>query len=168
MKIYLDMDGVISDFKGAVKKLGPEAEKGLDDNAPLEVKQIMWDAIEKAGEDFWSGMEWTSDGKKLWGLLKRFNPTILSSPGKFKSAPSGKALWVRNNIPGTSLFLSDSKSEYIDPYELSILVDDNKDNIGGWEQSGGEGILHTNSGDTERKFLELLWATPEIDISKYF
>jgi hypothetical protein len=168
LKVYCDCDGVLTDFKGAVKKLGPEAEKGLEENAPLKIKQKMWDAIEKAGESFWSNMEWTPDGKDLWELLKRFNPILLSSPGKFKSAPSGKTLWVKNNVPGTPLFLTESKSEYVDPYELSILIDDNKNNIGGWEQSGGKGILHTNSGDTERKFLELLWATPEIDISKYF
>jgi hypothetical protein len=71
-------------------------------------------------------------------------------------------LWVKNNLPGTSLFLTENKSDYVDPYELSVLIDDMKKNIGAWEEVGGVGILHTSTADTERKFLELLWNVPEI------
>ncbi len=168
MKIFLDIDNTLTNFTWAVKNLGEEFTAGLEKDAPLEDKQKMWDAIEKAGEPFWAEMPWKDDGKDLWGLVKRFNPVLLSSPGKFKFAPSGKAQWVKKNVPGTSLFLSDSKSEYVDPYETSILIDDDKGNIGGWEQRGGEGILHTSAADTERKLLELLWAVPEIDLKQYF
>lgn len=168
MKLFVDLDGCLTDFDQAVADLGEEYTAGLADDAPEDVKQKMYDAIEKAGEDFWAKMKWTEDGKELWALVKKLNPTILSSPGKFQSAPAGKILWIQKNIPGTSLFLSDTKSEYIDPYDLSILIDDNRDNIGGWEQGGGEAILHTSAAETERKLLELLWATPEIDLNDYF
>lgn len=107
-------------------------------------------------------MEWKPDGKELWEIVRKFNPVLLSSPGRFTGAPSGKLLWVKNNIPGTTLFLSDNKSEYIDPYEQSVLIDDMKKNIGAWEEVGGEGILHTSTPETERKFLELLWNVPDI------
>ena len=166
MKMYVDLDSTLTDFRKAVTDLGEAA--GLEENAPTNVKQKMYDAIEKAGVSFWADMDWMPEGKKLWNLVKRFNPTILSSPGKFQFAPEGKRTWVIKNIPGTSLFLSDSKSEYVDPYELSILIDDNKDNVGGWEEAGGEAILHTTLDQTERKLLELLWATPEVDVSLYF
>lgn len=168
MKIFLDMDGCLTDFDKAVEALGPDAAKGLSEDATEVEKQTMYDAIEKAGEKFWSEMLWKPDGKELWEIFKPFNPTLLSSPGLFTAAPSGKTLWVRSNLPGTSLFLSNTKSEYIDPYETCVLIDDNKNNIGGWQQAGGEGIIHTTAGDTERKFLELLWATPEIDITQYY
>jgi hypothetical protein len=167
MKLFIDMDGVLCDFNLGVKNLGEEFVAGLEDDAPIEAKQKMWDAIEKAGDSFWADLEWTADGKDLWEVVKKFNPIILSSPGEFRYAPSGKALWVKKNIPGTSLFLSDSKSEYIDPYQLSVLIDDSENNVGGWKERGGEGILHTTAGNTEKKFLELLWATPEIDLSQY-
>ena len=168
MKIYLDMDGVLVNFDQGVTNLGEEFAKGLSDDALPIDKQKMYDAIEKAGAAFWANLKWTSDGKDLWDLIKRFNPVLLSSPGKFSFAPSGKNTWVQNNLPGIPLYFSDNKSDYVDPYELSILIDDSKNNIGGWEGVGGEGILHTTAADTERKLLELLWATPEIDINDYF
>jgi len=168
MKLYVDLDGVLTDFNQAVANLGEEYTAGLADDAPEDVKQKMYDAIEKAGEDFWANMKWTKDGKELWKTVEKFNPTLLSSPGKFQHAPAGKAYWVKMNIPGTSLFLSDSKAEYVDPNELSVLIDDSRNNIGGWEEKGGQGIIHTSAGDTERKLLELLWATPEININDYF
>lgn len=162
MKVFVDLDGCLTDFDKAVRKLGPEAAKGLEVDAPETAKQVMYDAIEKAGEPFWSQMEWKPDGKELWEIVRKFNPVLLSSPGRFTGAPSGKLLWVKNNIPGTTLFLSDNKSEYIDPYEQSVLIDDMKKNIGAWEEVGGEGILHTSTPETERKFLELLWNVPDI------
>jgi hypothetical protein len=162
MKIFLDLDNTITDFDKAVQALSPEAAKGLSGDATETDKQVMYDAIEKAGESFWADMEFKPDGKELWEIVRRFNPVLLSSPGKFSAAPSGKALWVKNNLPGTTLFLSENKSEYIDPYELSVLIDDMKKNIGVWEEAGGVGILHTSTSNTERKFLELLWNVPEI------
>lgn len=162
MKLFLDMDGCLTDFDKAVGKLGPEAAKGLGDDAPEPAKLAMYEAIEKAGESFWSGMEWKSDGKELWEIVRRFNPVLLSSPGQFTGAPSGKIQWVKDNIPGTTLFLSDNKGEYVDRYEQSVLIDDRKKNIGAWEEMGGEGILHTSTPHTERKFLELLWNVPDI------
>ena len=168
MKIFLDLDGCITDFDQGIKDLGEEYTAGLAEDASDEDKQKMYDAIEKAGEKFWADLKWTADGKELWDIVEKFKPTLLSSPGKFTEAPAGKNMWVKKNLPGVSLFLSENKSEYVDPYDLSILIDDNKNNIGGWEQCGGEGILHTTAGDTERKLLELLWATPEINIQDYF
>jgi hypothetical protein len=163
MKLFLDLDGCLTNFDKAVEKLGPEAAKGLPDDAPESDKQVMYDAIEKAGESFWADMEWNPGGKELWEIVRRFNPVLLSSPGKFSAAPSGKAMWIKNNIPGTTLFVTQNKPEYVDPYELSVLIDDMKKNIGAWEEAGGEGILHTSTPETERKFLELLWNVPDIN-----
>ena len=163
MKLFVDLDGTLTAFDKAVTKLGPTAAAGLGENATQADKQIMYDAIEKAGEPFWADMEWLPEGKELWKIVEKFHPVLLSSPGKFQYAPSGKQAWVNNNLPGISLFLTDSKSEYIDPYDMSVLIDDNRNNIGAWEEMGGEGILHTSTSDTERKFLELLWNVPDIN-----
>jgi hypothetical protein len=168
MKIFLDLDGVLCDFDQGVRDLGPEAAAGLAEDAPQATKQVMYDAIEKAGEAWWANLKWTEGGKDLWKIVEKFNPVLLSSPGKFQWASSGKQVWVKNNLPGTSLFLTESKSEYIDPYEMSILIDDNKNNVGAWEESGGEGILYTSTPDMERKFLELLWNVPDLDPSKIY
>lgn len=162
--IYLDMDGCLTDFTKAVTALGEEATAGLAEDAPQDQKQKMYDAIEKAGESFWADMEWTKDGKDLWNLVKPWDPVLISSPGLFRYAESGKIAWVKENIPGTTLYLCDakSKSDYVNPYETSILIDDSKDNIGAWEEVGGIGILYTSIENTEKILLDLLWGRPDL------
>lgn len=160
--IYLDMDECLTAFDKAVTALGEEAAQGLIDDAPQEQKQKMYDAIEAAGETFWADMEWKDDGKDLWKLVEPWEPVLLSKPGKFRFAESGKIAWVKKNLPGTPLILCDDKSEYVDPYETSILIDDDKNNIGAWEEVGGIGILHSSVESTEKTLLDLLWDRPDL------
>ena len=72
-------------------------------------------------------------------------------------------MWVDRNVSGTTLFLSDDNSEYVDPYEKSVLVDDDKKNTLAWEDVGGIAIRHTSTPETEKQFLELLWSIPDLD-----
>ena len=160
MFLALDMDEVICGFKTAVETLGPRAAQGLVEltgKEPTEAqKQGMYDAIEACGEKFWSTLPWKIGGKQLWMLVKPYKPVLLTSPGLFKYAKSGKLLWVKKFIPGTPIFFSDEKSEYVDPYDKSILIDDNKTNISSWEDAGGIGILHTSYEETKEKFLKIV------------
>jgi hypothetical protein len=160
MKLFVDLDNTLTDWDGAVRKLGQGPSKGLGDSAKGEDKQVMYKAINDAGEAFWENLEWALDGRQLWDLFKPFHPILLSSPGDFRSASAGKFAWVKKNIPGTTLYLSKTKSEYVDPYEMSVLVDDDKHNIMAWKERGGIGILHQSLASTERQFLELLWNEP--------
>ncbi len=153
-KLYLDMDGVICDWDGAVKKLGAAPAAGLDKEATQEQKQIMYDAIEKAGPDFWAEMEWLEDGKKLWDLVKEYQPVLLTSPGKFRFAPGGKRVWVENNLPGVSVFIDEYKYEYAEMD--SILIDDTLENISSFKAGGGEGIHHQDYETTKKELEELL------------
>jgi len=168
MKLFVDMDGVLTGFSTAVETLGDKAAEGLSDDATEDQKQVMYDAIEEAGIKFWSTMPWKNDGKSLWTLVQPYNPVLLTSPGKFSHAENGKLLWVKRHIPGTPVYFSDTKSEYVDTYETSILIDDNKTNISAWEEEGGVGILHTSTEATEKIFLELLWESPTLDPSKKY
>jgi len=161
-RLYVDLDDTLCDWTKGVRKLGPVPSEGLLDGATKEQKQKMYDAIESKGPDWWADLEWLPDGKDTWNIFKKYKPTILTSPGLFKSAPAGKETWVMNNIPGTPLFLSDHKSEYVDPYETCILVDDNLNNIEAWTKVGGVGILHKTAEETEKKFLEILWKNKPI------
>jgi hypothetical protein len=163
MKCYLDMDNTITAFSTTVELLGPGPAEGLSDDASELQKQVMYEAIEATGEKFWAGMPWINGGKQLWMLVQPYNPTLLTSPGLFSYAKSGKLQWIKRNIPGTPVFFSDSKSEYVDPYEPCILIDDNKTNIAAWKDEGGIGILHTSFEDTEKKLLELVWKAPVIN-----
>ena len=150
------MDGVLTDFDKAATDIGGGA--GLLDDAPQRDKQDMWDRIEKAGEGFWANMPWMSGGKDLWKLIKIFNPILLTSPGKFKYAESGKLAWIKKNIPGTPVFFEDDKGFYAE--RDAILIDDRLSNISQWLEDGGIGILHENLHKTEVTLLKLLWKMP--------
>ena len=121
----------------------------------------MYDAIEKAGVNFWAEMEWLPEGKKLWDLVKDLNPVLLSSPGKFRFAPGGKQEWVQKNLPGISLFLDEDKYQYAESVNTTILIDDNKENISNWKEAGGIGILHENYAKTKTELQRVLRGEPE-------
>lgn len=153
-KVYLDIDGCLTDFTRAVEDLGPGPAAGLPKDAKQEQKQVMWEAIDKAGPDFWAKMKWTKEGKKVWNLVKDLNPVLLSSPGKMRFAPAGKEIWVKENLPGVSLFLDTDKYQYAE--DDSILIDDTKENISSWRELGGKGILHENFENTKEELKKLL------------
>lgn len=146
VKIFCDMDDVLTAFSASVARLGQAA--GLPFEAPIEAKEAMYKAIDEAGIAFWAGMPWTRGGKHVWEIATRYcpSPVLLSSPGYMRYAPAGKNLWVKFNLPGVPLFLSTTKSEYVE--RDAILIDDSRENIGAWKDCGGLGILY--EGDPAR------------------
>lgn len=153
-KIFVDMDGVLTNFDKAVQDLGEKAALGLVEGAKDEDRDYMYEAIDKAGVEFWSTMEWTPDGKKLWDFLKPYKPALLSSPGQLLYAEAGKTQWVAENIPGTTLLLEPDKYRYAE--RDAILIDDMMDNVSAWEEQGGTGILFEDTDTTIADLTELL------------
>ena len=149
-KVYVDLDGVLVNFKKAIEAIGLK----LDD---LDNKPGMaWSRIAKAGENFWAHAPWMKDGKELWDFVKKYNPTILSAPTTANSSKTGKRIWVKNELGQNIEVILCKKSEkqnYAD--EKSILIDDFDKNIDQWKSRGGIGILHTNAKDTIRKLKDL-------------
>ena len=152
LKVFVDLDGVLTNFKQAVKAIG--AESGVMEGAAETDKLRMYKAINEAGESFWSKMNWTEDGKKLWDFLKPYRPVLLSSPGDFTDAVAGKQIWVCRELPGTTLITE--KDKYIYAERNAILIDDMKDNVGAWNEAGGVGILHTDFDSTKKRLLDIL------------
>ena len=151
-KIYLDMDGVITDFDQQFKELTGvdprtfEAKHGTD---------MFWQEIDKAGVGFWRGMKWMDGGEALYNRVSQFDHELLSSPSRGDSSKIGKRLWRRDKTPSTKLTLAYSarKKNYAAPNH--ILIDDRVDNIKQWEDAGGIGILYT-SFDQANKELDKL------------
>ena len=176
-RIFLDMDGCITDFVKEFNKAtaGSNEFPPADGLGPHEYemkhgKNTFWKAIETAGEDFWSGMEWLADGKELWSYVSQFDPTILSAPSRDPECITGKVKWLQNNInlpnydvqlksrrgwDGVSkIILNSNKGQFaVGPND--ILIDDTKKKIDMWEAAGGTGILHTSATDTIRQLKEL-------------
>lgn len=149
-KLYVDMDGVLTDFnKQLLDKLNFEIDKNSK-TLPQEV----WKKINSIGKSFWSSMDWTHDGKKLWNHIKKYNPIILTSPSNHPSSIEGKKEWIENNIPDAPYILESEKEKYAK--ENHILIDDRPDNIKKWENNNGIGILHTNYVSTIEKLQNIL------------
>jgi hypothetical protein len=142
-KIYCDLDGVLIDFKKGYEKL-----TGDDLGTEHRNDSHFWDPINKAGYDFWINLEWMDDGHKLWDFISPYNPEILSAPSRQTESRVAKHDWVERELPGTHLILrsAEHKKDFASPN--SILIDDREDNIKGWIDAGGIGILHKSADDT--------------------
>lgn len=142
-KIFCDMDGVLTNFDKAYLNL-----TGVDLAGQHLNDKNFWEPIDKAGVEFWSDMEWEPDGKDLWNVISKYKPVILSAPSRKVDSKVGKFHWVERELPGVDLILrsAERKKEFAKPNH--ILIDDREDNIKGWIENGGEGILHKSASST--------------------
>lgn len=143
--VYLDMDGVLTDFEAAFKKIDGRTTKELE----KEGDPVFWDHVKKGGLKFWSQMPWMKGGKELWNHLKGSNVEILSAPARaLPECPEGKRVWVKRELGNVKLNLkrASEKHEFASP--ISILIDDNEDNVKKWNSAGGQGIHHTSLNNT--------------------
>jgi hypothetical protein len=95
-----------------------------------------------------------SDGHDLWDHISKYNPTILSAPSRQNDSRVGKVDWVNRELPGVPLILRSAKHKKDFASPNSILIDDRKDNIDGWIENGGEGIVHTSAAETIKTLKE--------------
>lgn len=145
--IYLDMDGVLVDFDRGVQELFgvpmPPGRRNWDyayeEDFGLSKTQF-WRSL---GHDFWAALPMTKEapgiiemlqGRGLWGCVR-----LLSSPTLEPGSWSGKAEWVRKNIPslfyGNRLVLTQDKLLHCRP--TSLLIDDRYETCSLWTRAGG-------------------------------
>jgi hypothetical protein len=156
IKLFLDMDGVLTDFTGACEKLGEHMMLWYDSD-----KERFWKYITSAGPEFWSEMDWMTGGKELYGFLtdSGFCPTILSAlPNQDRKkalahARTGKKRWLRKELGAqyaNNAILCFRPEKAIQSGASRVLIDDNSENILEWEEAGGTGILHKTANRTVR------------------
>jgi len=171
------MDGVLVDFlAGAVAQVNEclgDPNHWLSDLAD-EVKEevgrnfVIPTDLEKYGEDasdaarkymyylleddrkFWAELSWMPGGQKIWEHIKKYNPSILTSPmdkkGK-KGSILGKLDWLNRNLgldTSREVIFAHNKYEYAtgDDGSANILIDDFLSKIRPWRTEGGTGIHH--------------------------
>ncbi len=160
-KLYLDMDGVLSDFEGSFSgNYGPDTLKTRDKK--LWTEEWPDFILNKKGFEtlpWWpGGQEMVKFAKEL--AKKGIEVEILTSSGGEKyhdQVKEQKVAWLKKNgiafkpnvVPGRK-----HKKDYAGPG--IVLVDDTKDVIDAFNKAGGIGILHKDIGETIEKIKSLL------------
>ena len=150
--IYVDMDGVLADFKkGAIKTTGMSINQWMS----IPSSKEKWAPI-KAQKDFWQTLPWMSGGKQLQSYVSKFDPHILSAYVEESYDPNcipGKTEWLRRNAGMTNrqkinLVRRKEKKLFAKKGKPAILIDDYEKNVRDFQQSGGIGIHHTDTSKT--------------------
>lgn len=148
-KVYCDLDGVVANFDWKFMSIS----NGItcDDYVEKYGYEKFWKLIHSHGVNFWESIPLMRDANKLWGVIKRFNPIVLTAiPDRDAEIPTkGKITWIKKNLGGNVPYiicLRSEKQKYVS--ENSILIDDLPKNIEEWEAAGGIGILHKNANST--------------------
>ena len=151
IQIYCDMDGVLCDFD---KKF--DHYYGIPPREYYTTKgsKAFEEAVNEAGIEFWSKMDWMPGGQELWSIIGKYNPYILTSPSKFKYAKEGKQEWINNNLnpqPKKILFAQtgDKHSMMTADPKNSMLIDDYWPNLAPWKALGGIAIMHKDINKTK-------------------
>jgi 5'(3')-deoxyribonucleotidase len=152
-RAFLDMDGVLADFDGAVlscldiswpqlkKKWGPGLGHTIHEGVGMTWDQLEL-VINAPGGHFWRSMNtypWTH------ALLKRCQeiaPTcILSTPPSNPEVVQHKAHWLKLHF-GKNFqdYLFGEKKHFV-AAPGHLLIDDAEKNCKAWEKAGGEAIL---------------------------
>lgn len=149
MKVYLDMDGVLVDFRRGICEAFSR-----DDPSDNWMFWENWEGItseivsQVCNREFWEHLHWTEDGQILlygWvGIMYKFpDITLLTTPMPNPDSWTGKYLWIKNNMPmkfmDNVIMLNCSKSLLAGPDTL--LIDDRDENIQEFIAAGGQGIL---------------------------
>lgn len=154
MKLFVDMDGVLTDFDLKASELLDVPRDDVQDYIKEHSKRS-WFKIDRAGENFWKNMKWMPDGKELWKNVEIYRPTILTSPSRHPSSFEGKKKWLGNEIGEVPYIIDSDKSKYAENKSF-ILIDDREKNIDAWEKAGGTGILHKSTRNTIDKLQKIL------------
>jgi hypothetical protein len=152
--IFLDLDGVLSDFDLHKRQEGKTLPGGATNYNALDYK-------------WWSTMPVFDGAKEFYDAARKLGVVkFLTGPVPHEDCFAGKAHWVRNFVPERGknilkdLIICSSGDKQFLARPNHILVDDRIANINEWRAAGGIGIHHT--GDFAETMKQLQAAVAQI------
>ncbi len=163
--IFLDMDGVITSFRRGVSKAldKPYDYLTMSDewvfwNKWPDISSEIVDAI--CTTEFWQHLPWMHDGREIlraiMDTLGLETVYLLTTPMPNIESPTGKWLWVRDNLPvwlKRTIITQAPKSLFAQPDAL--LIDDKDENVEEFIEAGGQGILVPRPYNRLRKYSDV-------------
>jgi len=167
MIVYLDMDGVIADFFGAI-----EERHGVDHWKEVDIEKSVVDLAE-ASDDFFNTLPKFSTTDELVNFVRKNRDVeygICSTPlrGDRKNSAHWKTVWLERHglLPekAENIVYTNRKEKWAvnEDGSPNILIDDKPKNIRAWEENGGIGIVYqANENSLESLKSELSFAIEE-------
>lgn len=152
--IYIDLDGVMADFYGAVESLTGSKEYSKD----------IWKVIEKE-DNFFYNLKRCEGAWRLISYLEslyikgEFLTALPLPTGKLWQAQKDKVDWVRSTLQvnwQVNCVQDWGHKRYFCRTNRDILIDDLERNCRDWEDAGGIAILHNNFDDTLKKLKDVI------------
>ena len=140
-QIFLDLDGVLSDFDGHYEALF-EVRPNQDTYDPPD----FWDRIREHGR-FFRTQPMMKDAMVLWNAVKHLRPIILTGiPRSIPHVGHQKRQWVDEHLGrDVQVYCCPSKDKCKWGKPGDILVDDRIKYSGYWIEMGGVFIHHTSA-----------------------
>ena len=151
--IYLDMDGVLTDFVGGVFNLF--GKQYVEEDYPLGkwkffedwgiTESEFWQRVHQCGPHFWETLDPFPGAKDLVsfgfyrGLIPRGQMSILTSPSRSPHCYSGKVQWLINHGINLPVTITTNKEQLAQPGRL--LIDDKIENCERFRAAGGDAIV---------------------------
>jgi|AntRauTorcE11897_2_1112592.scaffolds.fasta_scaffold00078_54 PAS domain-containing protein len=147
--IYVDMDGVVSDFEGAIEQRFGK---------PIEAmaKRELWRSILRYNDTeapWYYSLPEMPDARQLWEFVTaNFSDVqMLTAKGNSpKDAGGQKRKWAGEHlgwdVPVNIVISSAEKAEYA--HSKAVLIDDRSKAIDPFTAAGGIGILHKRASTT--------------------
>jgi hypothetical protein len=152
--VFLDMDGVMADWVGAVYDLAGPLEAGKREPWPVGEYDIepvlgvttdrLWALVNRQGVEWWAHLEPLPWFGELLALIDsaRVESSILTAPGRCDYALTGKAQWIRNHLPDFRGRLHMTKEKHLLAAPGRLLIDDSDDNCNRFIEAGGAAIVY--------------------------
>ena len=137
--VFVDMDGVVADFKGHYKEcFGSE---------PKDSFTVIQNC--QSRPNFFRELSVIDKGKALVELLQdKYTIVFLTTPMEsMPSCRSDKVAWAKENFPEVKTVLFSSNKEEFAGSERSILIDDREEVLAPFRDAGGTAINSSLSND---------------------
>jgi 5'(3')-deoxyribonucleotidase len=152
-QVFLDLDDVLADFKGAACKVyGTTLEEYMSKNAGREwdmcptlgvSRADFWNTINAAGAIFWENIEPLPWFDSLVSIVANYDSdwVLLSAPSLCSSSYVGKIAWIKKHLGDKfeRYILTSHKELLAKPGTL--LIDDRERNVERFVKAGGDGIV---------------------------